>query len=107
MQRKGHALFLSAFISLFLFSTTSEVSAAPMAKKCVVVKNMVGKNYQKAQDVWRAQTFVVLPAIDATGKNRLPWFDSNWFVVAQKPKAGKCIKRNSSIRASVKKYSDR
>jgi hypothetical protein len=78
----------------------------PTATKCVKVKNVVGKNYQKAQDIWRAQGFTVLVAKDATGANRLAWLDSNWYVVGQTPKAGKCVKRGSGVRASIKKYTD-
>ncbi len=80
--------------------------SVPFAGKCVVLKNVVGKNYQKAQDIWRAQGFVVLPAKDATGQGRLPWIDSSWFVTAQKPSAGTCVKKNAGVRATVKKYSD-
>ncbi len=92
---------------------TSNISPAsahseskPQANKCVVVKNVVGKNYQKAQDIWRAQGFLVLPAKDATGQGRSPWIDSSWFVTAQKPAAGTCVKKNSGVRATVKKYTD-
>lgn len=107
MKSKSYYIFVASMVTLFIVGSNPAASATPLAKKCVVVMNMVGKNYQKAQDVWRAQTLIVLPAKDATGQNRLPWLDSNWYVVAQKPKAGKCVKRNSSIRASVKKYTDR
>ena len=74
--------------------------------KCVVVKRAVGRDYQTAQDIWRGQGLVVLTAKDALGRGRFPFIDSNWVVLAQAPKAGTCVKKNSSIRATVKKYTD-
>ena len=74
--------------------------------KCVVVKRGVGRDYQTAQDIWRSQGLVVLTAKDALGLGRFPFIDSNWVVLAQTPKAGKCVKKNSSIRATVKKFTD-
>lgn len=101
---------IAIFCLFALFTAVQPVQAiqtkVPVGPKCVVVKNVVGKNYQKAQDIWRAQGFVVLPAKDATGQGRLPWIDSSWFVTAQKPTAGTCVKKNSNVRATVKKYTD-
>lgn len=72
----------------------------------VVVADMVGQNYQDAQDIWRASGLVVVPAEDATGANRLPFVDSNWYVVAQSPAGGSEVPPGSSIQATVKKYTD-
>ena len=72
----------------------------------VVVADMVGQNYQDAQDIWRASGLVVIPAEDATGANRLPFVDSNWYVVAQSPAGGTEVPPGSSIQATVKKYTD-
>lgn len=81
--------------------------AKPKAPKEIKVPNGVGKNYQQAQDRWRAAGLVVLPAIDATGANRLPFLDSGWVVLSQNPEAGAKVKPGSSITATVKKYTDR
>lgn len=102
-------VLMAAIVGAFLLPLISSAPTAanyPNANKCVVVRNMIGQNYQKAQDVWRAQTLAVLPAIDATGRGRMPWIDSSWYVVAQSPKPGKCVSKYSGIRASVKKYTD-
>lgn len=82
-----------------------EVVPAP-EPDIVVVTDMVGQNYQDAQDVWRASGLVVIPAEDATGANRLPFVDSNWYVVAQSPAGGSEVAPGSSIQATVKKYTD-
>lgn len=86
-------------------SEAPEVAPAP-EPDVVVVTDMVGQNYQDAQDVWRASGLVVLPAEDATGANRLAMLDSNWYVVAQTPKGGTEVPPGSSIQATIKKYSD-
>jgi hypothetical protein len=99
---------IALITSLYISPATAlgQAQSAPTAAKCVKVKNVVGKNYQTAQDIWRAQGFSVLVAKDATGRGRLPWIDSGWFVTAQFPKAGVCAKKNSGVRATVKKYTD-
>ena len=74
--------------------------------RCVVVKSAVGRNYQTAQDIWRGQGLVIGVAKDALGLGRWPVIDSNWKVLAQTPKAGKCVAKGSTIRATVKKYTD-
>jgi beta-lactam-binding protein with PASTA domain len=66
----------------------------------------VGKDYQTAQDLWRAAGLIVAPATDALGANRLPVIDSNWVVLSQVPKAGATIDSGSTITATVKKYTD-
>lgn len=85
-------------------------NAAPalpaQAKKCVKIKNMIGQNYQKAQDVWRAQGFFVIPAKDATGRGRLAFSDRNWVVLDQTPKGGTCAATDKGVQASIKKYTD-
>ena len=86
-------------------SEASEVVPAP-EPDVVVVPDMVGQNYQDAQDVWRASGLVVVPADDATGANRLAVLDSNWYVVAQTPSGGTEVEPESTIQASIKKYSD-
>lgn len=84
---------------------TDDVVPAP-DPDVVIVADMVGQNYQDAQDVWRASGLVVIPAEDATGANRLPFVDSNWYVVAQSPTGGTEVPAGSSIQATVKKYTD-
>ena len=87
--------------------TEEAESVAPAPEPdVIVVADMVGQNYQDAQDVWRASGLVVIPAEDATGANRLPFIDSNWYVVAQSPKAGTEVPTGASITATVKKYTD-
>lgn len=82
-------------------------SVSPVqAATCVKVANVVGKNYQTAQDIWRAQGFSVSPAKDGLGLGRLSWKDKNWKVTAQSPKAGTCVKKKSSVRATIVKYTD-
>jgi len=83
-------------------TTTNESNKA----KCVVLKNVVRKNYQLAQDIWRNQGFVINPAKDSLGLKRWPVIDSNWFVVSQYPKAGTCLRKGASVTASVRKYTD-
>ena len=86
-------------------SSSSDAAPAPESD-VVVVPDMVGQNYQDAQDMWRASGLVVLPGEDATGANRLPVLDSNWYVVAQTPAGGTEVPNGSSIQATVKKYTD-
>lgn len=80
--------------------------APPPAAVKVTVPNGVGKDYQAAQDLWRAAGLIVAPATDALGANRLPVIDSNWVVLSQVPKAGATIDSGSTITATVKKYTD-
>lgn len=91
-------------------TVTTTVMAPPAAAathpKTTKVPNGVGMNYQAAQDLWRGNGLVVLPAIDALGAHRLPVIDSNWVVLAQDLKAGSTVDWGSSIRATVKKYTD-
>ena len=86
--------------------SASAATASQTAASKVVVPNGVGLDYQSAQDRWRAVGLVVLPAIDATGANRLPVIDSNWVVLAQDLKPGKKVEAGASITATVKKFSD-
>ncbi len=88
--------------SVLFGSSVSPVQAA----SCVKVANVVGKNYQTAQDIWRGQSFVVLPAKDGLGLGRLSWKDKNWKVIGQSPKAGTCAKKKSGVRATIVKYTD-
>lgn len=85
--------------------SANEVGSAP-EPDIVVVADMVGQNYQDAQDVWRASGLIVIPAEDATGANRLPFIDSNWYVVGQTPVGGTEVAPGGSIQAKVKKYTD-
>ena len=82
------------------------VAAVATNSASIVVPNAVGKDYQSAQDLWRAAGLHVLPAIDALGANRLPVIDSNWVVLAQDPKPGTTVPMDSFITATVKKYTD-
>jgi beta-lactam-binding protein with PASTA domain len=72
----------------------------------VTVPDGVGQNYQTAQDLWRGAGLIVLPAEDASGEDRLMVLDANWVVLAQDPGAGSKVPAGSTIRATVKKYSD-
>jgi hypothetical protein len=88
-------------------STSSPpASEAGSASATVTVPDGVGLNYQQAQDRWRGAGLHVLPAKDATGANRLPFIDSNWVVLSQDPRAGKRVAVDSTITATVKKYTD-
>jgi beta-lactam-binding protein with PASTA domain len=101
---KKTSLVLVAALAL---ATSIAGTAVPAnAASCVKIKNAVGGNYQTAQDIWRAQSFAVLPAKDGKGLFRLSWSDKNWKVIAQTPKAGTCVKKNSSVRATIIKYTD-
>jgi hypothetical protein len=81
------------------------VAPAPVADAVIVVPDGVGKDYQSAQDLWRAAGLHVAPATDALGASRLPLIDSNW-VVAQDLSAGSKVPDDSFITATVKKYTD-
>lgn len=88
---------------------SATATSAPSSKHTsskVVVPNGIGLNYQQAQDLWRGSGLVVLPAIDATGANRLPVLDRNWVVLAQKPAPGSKVDVGAEITATVKKYTD-
>ena len=98
-------LFIASAV-LALVGSSFTFAQSSQAAGCVVVKNVIGKNYQTAQDIWRAQGFVVLPAKDGLGLGRLAWIDSNWKVINQSPKAGTCAKKYSSVRATILKYTD-
>ena len=94
---------VAALSASILFSgPVSPVEAA----SCVKVANVVGKNYQTAQDIWRSQGFWVSPAKDGLGLGRISWKDKNWKVIGQSPKAGTCAKKNSNVRATIVKYTD-
>jgi beta-lactam-binding protein with PASTA domain len=90
---------------------TSPAVATPPASSVnsagqVIVPDAVGKDYQSAQDLWRAAGLHVAPATDATGAHRLPVIDSNWVVLGQSLKAGSTVPRDTFITATVKKYTD-
>jgi hypothetical protein len=96
-------------------ATESEAASSPssetteprkQAGDTIRVPNGVGKDYQTAQDLWRAAGLVVGPGIDATGANRLMVLDSNWVVLKQDLKAGSKAEVGDTITATVKKYSD-
>lgn len=88
-------------------SAPSTVRPVRRAKALILVPNGVGLDYQQAQDVWRAAGLRVSVAADATGAGRLPVIDSNWVVLGQNPKAGTRVDADSSIRATVKKFTDK
>jgi beta-lactam-binding protein with PASTA domain len=77
------------------------------APQTVAVPDAVGKDYQTAQDLWRAAGLHVMPAVDALGANRLAVNDLNWVVVSQTPAAGERVSRDSGITATIKKYTDK
>ncbi|AEV85762.1 hypothetical protein ACWT_4740 [Actinoplanes sp. SE50] len=88
---------------------TREASRKPATRKApamVRVPDGVGRDYQSAQDIWRAAGLIVAPAKDDTGAHRLPVIDANWVVLAQDRKAGSRVRKGSLITATVKKYSD-
>lgn len=87
-------------------SQPAETAAPRPTSDEVTVPDAVGLNYQDAQDTWRAAGLIVLPADDATGANRIPLVDSNWFVVSQTPAAGTVVPSGSDVRATIKKYTD-
>lgn len=72
----------------------------------VTVPNGVGKNYQEAQDLWRAAGLAVGVATDATGANRLPILDLNWVVLEQDIAPGTVVDEYTVITATVKKFTD-
>ncbi len=72
----------------------------------VKVPDAVGKNYQLAQDMWRAAGLVVMPATDALDLGRYAFIDENWVVVSQSPKDGTKVEAGSDITATIKKYTD-
>jgi len=91
---------------LALVGPSLAFSQSAQAASCVKVKSVIGKNYQTAQDIWRAQGFAVLPAKDGKGWGRIAFIDSNWKVINQTPKAGTCAKKYSGVRATIIKYTD-
>lgn len=94
-------------IPTFTTATPAQQTAPATTRPATTtVPNGVGLNYQAAQDLWRANGLVVLPAIDALGAHRLPVIDANWFVVAQDLKPGSVVEWGSGITATVKKYTD-
>lgn len=102
-MKKSSLVLLATFA---LTISVAGVSQSASAATCIKVKNAVGGNYQTAQDVWRAQSLTVLPAKDGKGLGRLSWSDRNWKVIAQTPKAGTCVKKYSSVKATIIKYTD-
>jgi len=101
---KNKVLVTSAILALL--GSGLGLAQSAEAASCVVVKNAIGKNYQSAQDLWRGQGFVVLPAKDGSGRGRSAWIDRNWYVIGQTPKAGSCVKKYSGVRATILKYTD-
>lgn len=99
-------IILASVAVLALTGTTLGVAQSSQAASCVKVKSVIGKNYQTAQDIWRAQGFAVLPAKDGKGWGRIAFIDSNWKVINQSPKAGTCAKKYSGVRATIIKYTD-
>jgi hypothetical protein len=83
----------------------TQTSAAVL--QTVVVPDAVGKDYQTAQELWRAAGLHVMPAVDALGANRLAVIDANWVVVSQSPAAGGTLPRDAGITATIKKYTDK
>lgn len=84
---------------------TTKAPKKPATK--VTVEDGVGMSYQDAQDLWRSQGLVIMPAEDGTGANRLPFLDSNWYVVAQDIDPGTRVATGTAITATVLKYRDR
>ena len=72
----------------------------------IKVPDAVGMDYQTAQDLWRNAGLTVMPAEDALGLDRFPVIDSNWVVISQKPVGGSSATSDSTITATVKKFTD-
>ena len=72
-----------------------------------MVPNALGKDYQTAQDLWRAAGLHVMPAIDALGAHRVAVLDSNWVVLSQSPAPGSSVPPDTAITATIKKYTDK
>ena len=80
---------------------------APAAPSSVLVPNAIGKDYQTAQDLWRAAGLHVAPAIDALGAHRVAVLDSNWVVLSQSPAPGSSVPTDTAITATIKKFTDK
>lgn len=89
-------------------ATPEATASAPKPSKAPKIKvpDGVGLNYQEAQDLWRAAGLVVLPAVDATGANRLAVLDANWVVLEQDLKPGSSVDDGAGITATIKKFTD-
>lgn len=86
-------------------ATQEPVAPAP-APVDVTVPNVVGMDYQSAQDLLRSQGLVVLPATDGTGANRIPLLDANWFVTGQDVAAGSTVPTGTGVTCTILKYTD-
>ena len=80
---------------------------APAAPSSVLVPNAIGKDYQTAQNLWRAAGLHVTPAIDALGAHRVAVLDSNWVVLSQSPAPGSSVPTDTAITATIKKFTDK
>jgi hypothetical protein len=80
---------------------------APAAPSSVLVPNAIGKDYQTAQDLWRAAGLHVTPAIDALGAHRVAVLDANWVVLSQSPAPGSSVPMDTAITATIKKFTDK
>jgi hypothetical protein len=80
---------------------------APVAPSSVLVPNAIGKDYQTAQDLWRAVGLHVAPGIDALGAHRVAVLDSNWVVLSQSPAPGSSVPTDTAITATIKKFTDK
>ena len=80
---------------------------APAVPSSVLVPNAIGKDYQTAQDLWRAAGLHVTPAIDALGAHRVAVLDANWVVLSQSPAPGSSVPKDTAITATIKKFTDK
>jgi TM2 domain-containing membrane protein YozV len=90
-------------------ATSTEKAPKPTkseAEETIEVADARGLDYQTAQDIWRAQGLVVLPATDATGQGRWAFIDSGWVVVDQDLRPGSRVPVGSGITASIKKFGE-
>ncbi len=69
----------------------------------IKVPNVVGMDHQLAQDRMQAAGLYALDEEDATGQNRLLFFDRNWTTVKQRPPPGTCVADDTTILLSAKK----
>lgn len=79
-------------------STTT--SAAASAER---IPDVIGMDLESAQELLRWTYGCATSSYDATGEGRGQWWDSNWTVVEQSPRAGAPISGSCSVRMGVVK----
>ena len=64
---------------------------------CITVPDVVGKDHQLAQDTMQASGLYNLSEEDDSGQGRMLLLDRNWTTVRQRPKAGDCVREDTTI----------